>query len=414
MQSLTPNANRSVRFKTITHKNMKRFNVCLTAGIALLTSSFLQATLLEVSHKFNTTPLPTPDGVIATSHGDQLGRLYRWGPPDTCAVKQTVATWNTTTTYHYETYTFVADTTGCTTVQVPLSDFGIYVALYEAVYYPYSYIQTVVGQQGSSGIQDFEVFLNEGWTYVLVIQQSNLTYVGDYTILIDNMRLPAKHSDYTTTDIANTATPEWYDLDPDNILTDGSETYTFSGTPPTMLTIVGEQVGGYFHNVGHQTFVVEGTDGHNTITHNFDVTVLEPTEPPLITSVTQDDIIYPTTIVLEGDHGTAAQTELVNLNAQLGVATSISFQWTWVKNPYIFKLVRGSPPEGMWFDNETGVLQGIPTETGEFILVVSVKDWRGRGYQWIRLVVDEAPAASTSSEIEEVEETPIVPGPASD
>ena len=56
--------------------------------------------------------------------------------------------------------------------------------------------------------------------------------------------------------------------------------------------------------------------------------------------------------------------------------------------------VRGNLPQGLTLREQVmdgkpvAVIEGTPTQTGEFIFVVSVLDWRGRGYQWIRMVVE--------------------------
>ena len=56
--------------------------------------------------------------------------------------------------------------------------------------------------------------------------------------------------------------------------------------------------------------------------------------------------------------------------------------------------MRGNLPQGLTLREQVmdgkpvAVIEGTPTQTGEFIFVVSVLDWRGRGYQWIRLVVE--------------------------
>ena len=70
------------------------------------------------------------------------------------------------------------------------------------------------------------------------------------------------------------------------------------------------------------------------------------------------------------------------------------FDWDYIKHSYSFKIIRGSLPDGLTLRETvvdglpTAIVEGIPTTPGEYIFVVSVKDWRERGYQWIRLVVE--------------------------
>jgi hypothetical protein len=70
------------------------------------------------------------------------------------------------------------------------------------------------------------------------------------------------------------------------------------------------------------------------------------------------------------------------------------FDWDYIKDDSSFRIIRGDLPAGLVLNKAivngipTASITGTPTQTGEFIFVVSILDWRGRGYQWIRLVIE--------------------------
>ncbi|HOO93902.1 MAG TPA: Ig domain-containing protein, partial [Opitutales bacterium] len=58
------------------------------------------------------------------------------------------------------------------------------------------------------------------------------------------------------------------------------------------------------------------------------------------------------------------------------------------KNPYSFTIIQGALPQGLSLNRETGHITGTPQSSGDFEIQLSVKDWRGRGYQRLQIHVE--------------------------
>lgn len=199
---------------------------------------------------------------------------------------------------------------------------------------------------------------------------------------------------YTHHATANTISANTWNLDPNGIL-GGSPTHTLiSGNLPSGLGFDGTTLRGYFSKTGTFRFSVLSSDGSNEVRNHFIIQVIPPTLTPFIHGLWVNGTYEPTIVIQERTHGDAAITELFNLTVSAGDPLNLSFEWDFIKGDYAFTLIRGSLPSGLTLRETTvnglptAVIEGIPTQTGEFIFVVSIKDWRERGYQWIRLVVE--------------------------
>jgi hypothetical protein len=66
----------------------------------------------------------------------------------------------------------------------------------------------------------------------------------------------------------------------------------------------------------------------------------------------------------------------------------MDFVWDWRQSPYSFRILKGKLPAGMDLDGNTGTLSGTPTNREEVLILISVLDYRGRAYQWLRMIVN--------------------------
>ena len=194
--------------------------------------------------------------------------------------------------------------------------------------------------------------------------------------------------------VANTISPIHCDLDPNDIL-GASPIHTISaGALPRHLSIEGQFLDGTFGAIGTYRFSVSSTGGINEVRNHFIIQVIPPTLTPFISGIRVNEDYKPTIVQQERTHGDAALTELLNIRVAAGSPLRLVFDWDYIKHSYSFKIIRGSLPAGLTLRETTvdglptAVIEGTPTTPGEHIFVVSVKDWRERAYQWIRLIVE--------------------------
>lgn len=183
-----------------------------------------------------------------------------------------------------------------------------------------------------------------------------------------------------------TVTNAYWVVDSADLLADDAQ-WQSAGALPKGLRLQDGVVRGMISSPGVYAFVIEGTDGVKNLKVTYNLSVVAPTMTPLISDVICNGVSY-TPEILEGPtHGTAAVTELVSLEIPVGVPVEIIFNWDMQKPDYSWRVVGGELPEGLVLDGDTGILSGVPATVGEYTFVVSVKDWRGRAYQWMRVVV---------------------------
>ena len=147
---------------------------------------------ITIANTFGSLPLPMPAGVVATDNGTQMGRLFRDGTPTTCSSNTGFSTFNTSTSYPYETYEFIAAEDGCMNINVTeFSGPDNYVGVYEGTYDPSDCSLNCIGQQGSSNVGLFSCPVTKGNTYILVVMEANSGLgIGEtYSITIDNVQV---------------------------------------------------------------------------------------------------------------------------------------------------------------------------------------------------------------------------------
>jgi hypothetical protein len=157
---------------------------------------------------------------------------------------------------------------------------------------------------------------------------------------------------------------------------------------PKNLSIEGGFLRGYLPAIGNYYFTIIGNDGINELTTTFHIRVIPPTTTPVIFGATFNGKHHPAVFISPATHGVAAVSELMNFSAAVGDPITITFEWEFIKPPFSFRIVGGALPPGLILDGDTGTIAGVATTPGEFLFVESVKDWRGRGYQWIRLQIE--------------------------
>ena len=96
----------------------------------------------------------------------------------------------------------------------------------------------------------------------------------------------------------------------------------------------------------------------------------------------------PVSITRPASNGVAAQSNPFDILLTAGHPANIRTIWDWRKEPSGFTIIQGELPAGLVLNRETGEISGTPRSAGDFALQVSVKDWRGRGYQWLRIHVE--------------------------
>jgi alpha-tubulin suppressor-like RCC1 family protein len=246
-----------------------------------------------------------------------------------------------------------------------------------------------------SGGQLLGTISQEGTYNVSISGQSGSIFVNfTFTIIVGNSSQTISAQSYSFSVTTNTHTLNSWSLDPYGLL-GGQGSYTVDGLLPYGLSINGNNLSGFVPNTGIYRFAVVGTndtDASPQVRTEFEINCLNPTIPPMFTSVTYNGVTTPTTLVEQGSHGVAPRTELLSFNLSIGMPVSFSFTWDFIKDPFIYTVVQGDGntrlPGGLSMDNETGIISGTPIESGEFFALVSVMDWRSRGYQWLHLVVE--------------------------
>ncbi|MEQ9824625.1 MAG: VCBS repeat-containing protein [Puniceicoccaceae bacterium] len=177
------------------------------------------------------------------------------------------------------------------------------------------------------------------------------------------------------------------DLDPDGFLGQGA---SFSASLPRGLTLQGDILQGYLSNLGNVSFQVTGTDAAgNTLIVYVSIEVLVPTLMPVISGMMLNDNFLPSTTIQAAQHGVAAVNLHLVASIDLGQPVSLRFLWDQIKQSDGFSLIAGELPPGLVLHGESGEILGTPTESGTWEFLISVKDWRGRGYQWVQLTVAE-------------------------
>ncbi|MBN2235372.1 MAG: putative Ig domain-containing protein [Opitutales bacterium] len=181
-----------------------------------------------------------------------------------------------------------------------------------------------------------------------------------------------------------------WDLDPDGIL-NSNAVFSVVGRLPWRLSIDGKWLKGYIPALGIYQFTLVGTDGVNTVTTRLTIKVIPPTTTPLIMGVTVNGGDYlPAHLIEEPTHGEAAVTAEIQMEAVVGQPLDLVFDWDHIKGSYSFTIITGAIPSGMGLIGSEGRITGVPDTAGEYHFMISVKDWRGRGYQWMKIVVSES------------------------
>lgn len=199
----------------------------------------------------------------------------------------------------------------------------------------------------------------------------------------------ALRSESVNTILTNTAKMNSWDLDADALLADSAD-IQIEGIMPRSLRIVDGKLTGMIGSPGLYAFSITLSKGIDYTRRSFEIKVIEASTTPVILGVTVNGHHTPTNVVTSATHGTPAITELFHISAPQDETLTVAFDWDWIKDPYDFRVVRGDLPAGLTMDGSTGIISGVPSEAGIYLIVVSVKDWRGRGYQWVQIEV-EAP-----------------------
>jgi len=187
--------------------------------------------------------------------------------------------------------------------------------------------------------------------------------------------------------LGNTARFNLWNLDPNGLLPPGTAWSVVQGTLPGGLRIRDGWVAGIFRNTGSYSFQLKAETDAVTVIHTFTVRVMTPTVCPTIFGAWINGDYLSIEVLEDARHGVAAQTAPMRMTLEPGQSTEIRFDWDYIKDDFSFRLIDGDLPPGLILDGDSGVISGVPSASGSYRFLVSVKDWRGRGYQWIEVNV---------------------------
>jgi hypothetical protein len=187
---------------------------------------------------------------------------------------------------------------------------------------------------------------------------------------------------------SNTVRMNLWDLDPDGLL-GGASIWTVEGALPSGLRIRDGWLTGVFAKTGPCSFVLRCETAEVILIHRFSIRVLEPVVCPTILGLAVNGVLHPVEVLVESGHAQAAQTATLELEVGLGEALELLPDWDFIKGDFSWRVLDGALPSGLVLDGASGVIRGVPLVAGDSRFLLSVKDWRGRGYQWVRLVVVE-------------------------
>jgi hypothetical protein len=195
---------------------------------------------------------------------------------------------------------------------------------------------------------------------------------------------PILEGSYSHSLVSNTAKLNAWVLDPDARLGVGAN-WVMEGDLSRGFRFVDGMLVGMFDTTGIHTFRISGTDGIITVNHTFTVRVMAPTVCPTIFGAWINGDYLSIEVLEDARHGVAAQTAPMQMTLEQGQSTDIRFDWDYIKDGFGFCIIDGALPPGLILDGRSGVISGVPSASGSYRFLVSVKDWRGRGYQWVEV-----------------------------
>lgn len=193
--------------------------------------------------------------------------------------------------------------------------------------------------------------------------------------------------EYSYTLHTTTETINRWNLDPDSVLSD-AVVHSIAGGLPSNLWVEGDILTGWIASPGTHSFTVVGEEGINRVTSIFTITVLEPTSMPIFLGATYNGSYSPISLVEAPQHTIPGETKELVLYGEIGDEVNLTFTFDYIKGEYDYLIVGGELPEGLSLTRDTGQISGTLTKKGEYAFAISVKDWRGRGFQWVIFVVE--------------------------